>query len=117
MRFNDFFRFEGLFEGFFQDVNAIDFSNLQPEWGPSPDIIINTSCEHFEDSRWWQQIPSFQFVVLQSNNYFSHRQHVASVENIEEMLQKYPTRKILFSGQRNYNYGELNFSRFMIIGL
>lgn len=77
----------------------------------SPDLIINTSCEHMDET-WFQNLPDDQLVCLQTNDYFSNEQHINCVNNIEEAIEKYPMREVYFSGELDTQL----YKRFMIIG-
>ena len=77
------------------------------------DTVINTSCEHFEDFQgWWDLIPSGKLVVLQSNDFFSHPEHVNCVNNVGELADMAPMEMILYMGDLpTYKY-----TRFMVVG-
>tara|TARA_B100000965_G_scaffold57720_2_gene43942 strand:- start:9262 stop:10242 length:981 start_codon:yes stop_codon:yes gene_type:complete len=76
-----------------------------------PDIIINTSCEHM-DQTWFEQLPVGTLVCLQTNDYFSNEQHVNCCENLQAAMDKYPMREVLYSGEIDTHL----YNRFMIIG-
>lgn len=86
-----------------RDVNEIDLSHYG--------LIINTSCEHIEDNRWFDNVKTGTLLALQSTN-FKCPDHVNTVENLEEMKIKYPL---------NYTYADdlsfnAMFTRYMVIG-
>lgn len=75
-------------------------------------LLINTSCEHM-DNTWFENLPDGQFVVLQTNDYFSNPQHVNCCRDLEDAKSKYPMSEILYAGELNtYLY-----NRFMLIGI
>lgn len=77
----------------------------------TPDIIINTSCEHMSDD-WFYNLPSGTLVALQTNDYFDNDQHINCVSSVDEMLEKYKFTNLMFSGElETYLY-----TRFMAIG-
>lgn len=80
----------------------------------TPSMVINTSCEHiegFED--WFNSIPRGKLVVLQSNDYFGHPEHVNCSEDLDAFADQTPLRTVLFSGTLPlYKY-----NRFMRIGI
>ena len=50
----------------------------------SPDLVINTSCEHLPDVRGWlDRLPAGMPVVLQSNDYFAEPEHTNCVASLE----------------------------------
>ena len=78
-------------------------------------IIICTSCEHIND----KVINDFllkkkiaTIVVLQSNNYFSIKDHINCKNSLSE-FESSVNLKVLWSGQKNF--GE--YDRYMVIGL
>ena len=81
------------------------------------DIYINTSGEHVKPlSRWIENIPKDKLVVIQSNNYFSHDQHINCVKDIDELVDKVNEAKNL---KRIISSDTLKlpiYSRFMVIG-
>ncbi len=102
-----------MFKAFTQDVNKLEYNS--GEYGPQPDIVINTSTEHFHDNKWFELIPENTLVVLQSNN-MPHDDHHQNVNNPEEFHKLFPLRQILYKGELEFNYPEWSFKRFMLIG-
>ena len=75
------------------------------------DILINTSCEHM-DNTWFENLPDGTFVVLQQNDYFDNEQHINCCNNLQEVKNKYPMREILYEGELDTHL----YNRFMLIG-
>lgn len=90
-------------------------NNLHPALG-CPDVIINTSTEHFDSLTWWNNIPTGMTVVLQGNN-MPHDDHVVHTETLEEFANLYPLATTHFRGQKDFKYETWGFSRFMLIGV
>ena len=80
----------------------------------SPDIIINTSCDHIGDfRRWWRLIPSGKLVVLQNNNFRDGgADHINTVDSLEQLLAQAPMAAVAYSGCREF----AQYRRFMVIG-
>jgi hypothetical protein len=76
-----------------------------------PDLIINTSCEHMDET-WFHNIPDGKLICLQTNDYFSNEQHINCVENEDVAEKKYPMSELLFKGTLNTPV----YNRFMLIG-
>ena len=76
-----------------------------------PDIIINTSCEHM-DNTWFKNIPAGKTICLQTNDYFSNEQHINCVAHLDHAVEKYPMSKTLYTGEIE----TAEYNRFMIIG-
>ena len=75
-------------------------------------IVINTSCEHMDNS-WFHNLPNGTLVVLQTNDYFSNEQHVNCCHGVEDAKSKYPMTEVLYEGELDtYLY-----KRFMLIGI
>lgn len=106
--------FLGQFQAHTFDINSLDFSDRQ--FGRAPDIVVNTSCEHIDDDRWFDAIPKGTIVVLQSND-MPHDDHSSNLTCVEDMQVRYPLSEVLFSGEKFFDYEEWSFSRFMTIGV
>lgn len=90
-----------------------DCNNLVPK---EVDLIINTSTEHFDDKKWWYNIPKGSLVALQGND-MKHDDHVINFINLESFKKAFPLENILYSGQLEFVYPEWKFTRFMLIGI
>jgi len=93
-----------------QDCNLLDL-----DWN-GPDLIINTSTEHFECLDWWNNIPSGTTVALQGND-MPHEDHHIHSSSLEEFVKTYPVSTLLYRGQREFKYPSWKFTRFMLIGV
>lgn len=93
-------------------ATTADMSNYEYDF--LPDIVINTSAEHVEDSKletWKQKIPHSSLIAIQSNDYFALEEHINCVNSLEELDKKINLNN-LFKGvlpTKKYN-------RFMLIG-
>ncbi len=81
-----------------------------------PDLIINTSAEHMDDT-WFNQIRFKEFennpiVAIQSNNLFDIPEHINCVHGIDHMKKKFPMKEILFEGELQLK----GYKRVMLIG-
>lgn len=80
----------------------------------TPDVVINTSCEHISDvSSWWAQIPKGTKVVLQNNDGFHIPEHVSCCKTLEEFKNRMKMSKVLYEGEKPLP----EFNRFMLIGI
>jgi hypothetical protein len=102
------------FKAFTEDCNTLDYSSNK--YGPSPTLVINTSCEHFTSNDWYNRIPLGTNIALQSNN-MDHDDHYSNIHSLQEMQDKYPLSRIKFSGEKHFNYPDWSFTRFMLIGI
>jgi len=82
----------------------------------NPDLIINTSTEHFEQMSWFDMIPPGTRVVLQGNN-LVHDDHFGNAQDLAEFEEKYKLEHVVYRGTLNFNYPDWSFTRFMIIGI
>lgn len=79
----------------------------------SPDVVINTSCEHMEDfDSWWSKIPPGKLVILQSNNYQEPEDHVNCVSSLEEFKEQTQISHFFYEGTLDLEI----YKRFMLIG-
>lgn len=80
----------------------------------SPDLIINTCCEHFSNlSQWLNKIPQGTPLILQSNNFTSDPQHVFTHDSLQEFEQSTSLSQVLYSGELQLDH----YTRYMIIGI
>ena len=113
LQINDRWRFKNQFSAHVRDVNEPFADSALP----LPDVVINTSCEHFSEQGWWQQIRAGAMVVLQSTD-MPHSEHVSQTSSAAELRDKFPSwRQIRFSGEMRFDYGSFAFTRHMVIGI
>jgi len=93
------------FKSFTKDINEIEFNGIN--------TVINTSCEHIIDNKWFKKIKEGTLVILQSNNATQFEEHINCVNSLEEMKLKYKLFHILYNGEINV----IDYKRFMIIGV
>jgi len=82
----------------------------------TPDLIINTSTEHFDSMKWFDNIPPGTRVILQGNN-MPHEDHHVYSKTLQDFVNKYTLANIVFEGRLTFNYPEWSFDRFMVIGI
>ncbi|SVC52283.1 uncharacterized protein METZ01_LOCUS305137 [marine metagenome] len=104
------------FKGVVADVNLLETNHMQFETGGeligvSPDIVINTSCEHMSNE-WFETAGSKQLIVMQTNNSKEFDGHINVCYTIEEMSEKYPLSDIYYIGALKTPA----YTRFMQIG-
>lgn len=97
------------FKAVTEDCNNIKFEDS------CPDLIINTSTEHFTSRDWWNNIPKGTVVALQGNN-MPHDDHHVHTGSLDEFVAQYPLSELLYSGEREFVYPTWSFTRFMVIG-
>lgn len=106
-----------------KDMNQMNYqgyqySTLRTDGSPvelyeTPDVIINTSCEHLSNFYyWWNLIPEGMLCVLQSNNFHGGEGHVNIVESLNEFEIETQFTTILYSGELELE----KYKSFMIIG-
>ena len=57
---------------------------------PKADVIINTSCEHitqYQYDTWLSNQPDTAVFALQSNNYFTHEEHVRCAIDLDDFAK------------------------------
>jgi hypothetical protein len=80
------------------------------------DLVINTSTEHFESRKWWDNIPAGTRVVLQGNN-MPHEDHVYVTDTLEDFLFQFPLSETVYKGKLPFVYPTWKFERYMVIGI
>ena len=82
----------------------------------SYDIVICTSCEHLEQEvidGVLKRVKKGALVILQSNNYFSIKEHINCHNSVEEFEKTLHLEKILYKGSLKLEHCD----RYMVIGL
>ena len=79
-----------------------------------PDLIINTSVEHFQSDKWWSNIPPGKTVALQSCD-MKHKEHTNCIYSEKEFKERFPSTEIYYSGALKFDYQTWAFTRFMLI--
>jgi hypothetical protein len=97
------------FKAITHDCNELDYAD-------KPNIVINTSTEHFTSTKWFDSIPKGTLVCLQGNN-LNHDDHFSQVEDFSEFLKLYKFSNIMFQGEKDFSYPDFKFTRYMIIGI
>ena len=81
-----------------------------------PDLIINTSAEHFHED-WYHKFvnrpqETDPLFVIQSNNLHEVDDHINSVHSLSEMKKKFPMSRIEYEGELQLS----GYKRYMLIG-
>ncbi len=81
-----------------------------------PDLIINTSAEHFHE-RWYHKFvnrpqETDPLFVIQSNNLHDVPDHINSIHSLNEMKIKFPMTRIDYEGELQLH----GYKRYMLIG-
>ena len=71
-------------------------------------LTINCSCEHMRPIN----IRPESYVALQSNNYFSVKDHINCVNSVEELASQHQLKNVMFWGEMDFGI----YKRFMVIG-
>ena len=82
----------------------------------NPDLIINTSSEHFENMEWFNNIRPGTRIIIQGNN-MQHHDHCVASASLEDFVAHYPISNIVYQGSLDFTYPDWQFSRYMIIGV
>jgi len=81
-----------------------------------PDLVINTSAEHFHE-RWYHKFvnrpqETDPLFVIQSNNLHDVADHINSIHSLNEMKIKFPMTRIDYEGELQLH----GYKRYMLIG-
>ena len=85
------------------------------EYTEEQHIVINTSCEHITQQQyntWQEKVPKDTWIVVQSNNFSSHREHINCSESLKDFRWKSKIGKEFYSGTLELP----KYDRYMIIG-
>lgn len=95
------------------DCESISTSQILNE---KPDLIINTSCEHFESFNWFRNLPRGQKFLVQSTD-MSHETHILKANHLDHFISQLGSiSNLQFSGELPFNYPQNSFRRFMVMG-
>ena len=97
------------------DCNQLDYTALSFANTDKPNLIINTSVEHFKGKKWYSNIPSGKMIALQSCN-LRHKDHIFCIHSEEEFKKQFPFTELYYSGTLKFDYPITSFSRYMLIG-
>lgn len=78
------------------------------------DVVINTCCEHITQEQyqqWLTNVPDEATVILQSNNYFNHEEHIRCSVDLDDFIRM-SGLTVLWAGEMELP----KYKRFMIIG-
>jgi hypothetical protein len=92
------------------DTDGFDYTEFN--------LVINCSVEHMSNN-WFDTIPDRTIVCIQSSNVIDQSfPWLISNPNpdMETLVKKYPLSQTLFSGEKEFNYGNWGYKRFMLIG-
>lgn len=109
---SDGFRFKSINA----DANGLDYDRPGTYGTGDPDLIINTSSEHFGSKEWFHRIPDGRMVVIQNNDMYGIPGHVSCCQTIEELTERYPMSDVMFSGSLPLVMNGVGYNRFMLIG-
>jgi len=114
--FNRRFLTDWKFKGVVQDISLLDTSDMQFETAGeliqiSPEIVINTSCEHMSTD-WFESASNKQLIIMQTNDSTDFDGHINTCDSLEHMQDKYPLSNTLMSGSLKTPV----YTRFMQIG-
>lgn len=78
-------------------------------------LVINTSVEHIESKKWFENIPAGNLVVLQSNDMI-HDDHHNNHRSLQQFVEEYKMTQCFYDGVKAFSYPDQVFKRYMIIG-
>lgn len=84
------------------------------EYTTDADVVINTSCEHITQEQyeqWLNNQPKDATIVLQSNNYFEHQEHVRCSTDLDDFTRISKIKPYLRRTLETPKY-----NRYMLIG-
>jgi hypothetical protein len=95
-------------ESMIKDANQLDYRQID-----SDGLIINTSVQDIKGSSWWKNIPKGVMIALQDRNATKLSQH----KDLASFDQAFPMSQTLYLGQKQLEDPEIEYLRFMKIGV
>lgn len=84
-------------------------------------VVINCSVEHMENNGWFDKIEKNALVCIQSSDLPENFDPVWKITNpnltLDILKEKYPLSQTLYSGEKQIQYENWGYKRFMIIGI
>ncbi len=99
-----------------ENFTALDKDALLYEYEDQPEIVVNTSCEHFTQKElglWLRRLPAGRVVALQSNDFFDEPGHVNCYHNVFDFRKSLELQTYLFTGEMQFE----KYRRHMVIGI
>jgi hypothetical protein len=85
-------------------------------WETKPDIVINTSCEHFTNESWFTFPQGTRFYIQSTN--MEHPTHINRPKNLEDFKSHLgQVTQISYARQMEFRYTNFEFDRYMIAGI
>jgi hypothetical protein len=78
----------------------------------NPDLLINTSAEHMDETWFYNYKNKDTIIAIQSNNLFDIEEHINCVTSVDAMKKKFKMSEILYEGELELP----GYKRFMLIG-
>lgn len=97
-------------ESMHKDVNELDYRMIG-----SDGLVINQSCVDIENDQWFENIPSGTMVLLTARN--NNPNAVNQFTSLTDMIDRYPLKKVLFAGKKQFEDPETEYQGFMLIGI
>lgn len=97
--------------------HQMDCTNIPSAlWDQKPDVVINTSSEHFINDTWMNFPKGIHFYVQSTN--MDHPTHINRPINLEDFQSKVgPVTKIKSAQKMEFRYPGFEFDRYMISGI
>lgn len=99
-----------------KDVNEVSFTSY--------DTIICTSVEDIESEFWYEKVPKEKLICLQAINLDPDQARKYPdwviknpIPSLVDFKKKFPMSQTLFEGQKEFDYGDLKYTRYMLIGI
>lgn len=91
-----------------KDANTVDYQD-------GTNCVINTATEHFHSNDWFHKIPEGTICLLQACD-LDIDDHINKPSSLEDFILKYPLATTLFQEQKEFDFGNVKYKRYMIIG-
>jgi hypothetical protein len=101
---------EDKIEDMHKDANKLDYRQATDN-----SVIINTSTTNMKNKGWFDHIPKNTLVALQGRN--NDPGAVNNYNSLDEFVNSYQFRKILFKGKLSLDDPETSYNRYMVIGI
>ena len=108
LNMNKHYEINGKFKA--ETCNMLDFKNYNDY-----DMIINTVCEHMawdDYYKWLDKIPKDRLIILQSNNFTGHKEHINCSDSLKDFKWKSKLNRVWYEGTLELP----KYDRYMLIG-
>ena len=100
----------------FRQIDCLQLRGNEDFFASPPDLLVNSSCEHFESHGWLNSVPKGVQLLLQSTD-MHHFTHINSPSSLTDFkCQMEPLMEISWAQEKEFKYPDQCFNRYALFG-